>query len=86
VIPAFSYTFATNPPAGPVNLVGVHVSGGNFIFSVTNSGGSHVVQVNSSLANPAGWTPIYTNTAPFTLTDPTPVSAHQTRFYRTVSQ
>jgi hypothetical protein len=86
VIPAFSYTFATNPPAGPANPVGVHVSGGSFSFSVTNSSGSYVVQVNSSLTNPTGWTPICTNTAPFTFTDPTPVSAHQTRFYRTVSQ
>jgi len=86
VIPAFSYTFATNPPPVPANPEAVHVSGGSFSFGVTNSSGSYVVQVNNSLTNPSGWTPIYTNTAPFTFTDPTPVSAHSSRFYRTVSQ
>ena len=86
VIPAFKYTFATGASLAPGNPVAVQVSGGNFSFNITNSSGSFVVQVNSDLSNPAGWTPIYTNTAPFTFTDSSPVSASQKRFYRTVAQ
>lgn len=70
----------------PGNPVAMQISGGSFSFSVTNSSGSYVVQASTNLANPAGWTPISTNPAPFTFTDPTPVRARPARFYRTVVQ
>ena len=54
-------------------------SGGHFSFQVTGvSGGKYVVQATSDLTH---WTPLQTNTAPFTFTESTTNTTSQ-RFYR----
>jgi len=73
------YTFATKPV--PANPKAIKTNGGNFSFSVTNSTGNYMVQINSNLANANGWTSVATNAAPFTFTAP----MNGKNFYRTVS-
>jgi autotransporter-associated beta strand protein len=71
------------PASAPGNPVNVVVSGGNLIFSVTNSGGTYRVQANTNLTNAGGWVDIATNTAPFSFTNPT--AANPEQFFRTVT-
>jgi len=73
----------TAPASTPGNLVNVALSGGNLIFSVTNSSGTYRIQANTNLANAGGWVDIATNTAPFSFTNS--VSAMPQRFFRTVT-
>jgi len=73
----------TTTPAVAGNPQDVHVSGGNLIFSVTNTSGSYRVQASTNLANPAGWVDVSTNAAPFSYTNP--VNAYPQQFFRTVT-
>ncbi len=69
-----------------VSLVGLGVSGGTLSFSITNGGGSFVVQVSTNLANGGGWVPVFTDTGPFIYTDSNAVILYQQRFYRVLLQ
>jgi hypothetical protein len=62
------------------SYVGLPGPNGASIFAVTNNL-KYVVQASTNLALTNGWTPIYTNTAPFTFTNPLPGPG---RFYRLV--
>jgi uncharacterized repeat protein (TIGR01451 family) len=55
-------------------------AGGKFIFSVSGSGGSTVIQASTNLVN---WANVYTNTPPFTYTND--VTSFPYRFYRAVT-
>ena len=71
----FRFSFTNNG-----SYVGLPGPNGASIFAVTNNL-KYVVQASTNLALTNGWTPIYTNTAPFTFTNPLPGPG---RFYRLV--
>jgi hypothetical protein len=60
-------------------------SGHTFQFAVSSTAGqTNVVQVSTNLANPYGWTPIYTNTGSFLFIDSQSTN-YSMRFYRDVT-
>ncbi len=71
----FRFSFTNNG-----SYVGLPGTNGASIFAVTNNG-LYVVQASTNLAQANAWTPISTNTAPFTFTNPVPGPG---RFYRLV--
>jgi hypothetical protein len=71
----FRFSFTNNG-----SYVGLTGTNGASIFAVTNNG-LYVVQASTNLAQANAWTPIYTNTAPFTFTNPLQGPG---RFYRLV--
>ncbi len=71
----FRFSFTNNG-----SYVGLPGTNGASIFAVTNNG-QYVVQASTNLALTNAWTPIYTNTAPFTFTNPLQGPG---RFYRLV--
>jgi hypothetical protein len=71
----FRFSFTNNG-----SYVGLPGPNGASIFAVTNNG-LYVVQASTNLEQANAWKPIYTNTAPFTYTNPLPGPG---RFYRLV--
>ena len=80
-----TFVYMLTPQTNPAALTMITAIGGKLSFSLTNSGGSYVVQVNTNLANTSSWAPIYTNTAPFTYTNSKAVRLYPERFYRVVA-
>ncbi|HEX7653624.1 MAG TPA: YHYH protein [Verrucomicrobiae bacterium] len=74
-----AYVSGTNAVLGNATY-----SSGNFIFNLTGtSGASYVIQTTTNLAS-GTWTPVYTNTAPFSFTNPGS-TAYTQRFFRAVT-
>lgn len=72
---------AANSPALPPELRDVLWAEGRFRFLVTGSTGVlYVIEATSNMCS-AAWTPLYTNAAPYTFSDPAADSVPQ-RFYR----
>lgn len=72
---------ATSPPIlSPTYNAGT----GLFIFNVTGTTGSVEIEFTTNLANSASWTPVETNTVPFSFTNANTKSYHQI-FYRAIT-
>ena len=70
----------------PATLTSVKVVNGTDLQFTVSGSGTQVVQANTSLANPSGWTALYTNTAPFVFTDTNAVALHTGRLYRALAR
>ena len=72
-----------NPPASAAVLSSPAIANDQFSFVVTGTSGSNYVVETSTNLVIGTWTPLYTNTSPFTYTQ-TNSSAFPQRFYRAV--
>jgi Immunoglobulin I-set domain len=76
-------TLTVNSPSAPA-LSSVTYTNNQFQLSVTGTSGvNYIVQMATNLASPV-WTPVQTNIAPFTFTEPSADGFSQ-RFYRVLS-
>lgn len=78
----FSNEAVYTAPAIGAAFSAVALANGRFSFNISNEGGTPcVIQTSTNLVN---WSPVLTNTAPFTFVDSNPAASRQ-RFYRAVS-
>jgi hypothetical protein len=80
-----SFFMGTNAPGSAAVLGSPTINGDQVQFTISGtSGANYIIEVTTDLSS-ANWTPVSTNSAPFSFTDTNSTASSQ-RFYRGRSQ